>query len=98
MPVGNVGVTPGLSHASNSALPVLTSERSLRATFPDSLLHFIIHGTSKQRKLGDRCEADTNTNPSNELNGAELVTLGEKFPFLPRPGDETCSPAHPYPA
>ena len=68
-----------LSRASNSAVPVLASKKSLRVTLLDSLFNFIIHGRSKQRKLGDRCAADTNTNPSNELSGAELVTSAEKI-------------------
>lgn len=87
-----------ICHMQVTALPIPTSEQSLGVTFLDSLFNFIIHGRGKQRKLGDRCAANTNTNPSNELSGAELVTSGEKFPFLPRSEIETCSLARPYPA
>lgn len=79
MHVDSVDVTPGLSHASDSALPVPASKQSLRVTFRGSFSDPFIHGRSKPRKLGDRCAADANTNPPNELSGAEPVPSAEEI-------------------
>lgn len=77
--VDSVDVTPDPSHASNSALPVLASLRISWSDISGLFIYFIIHGRSKQRKLRGRCAADTNTNPSNELSEAELVTSAENI-------------------
>lgn len=79
MHVDSVDVTPGLSHTSDSALPVPASKQSLRVTFRGSFSDPFIHGRSKPRKLGDRCAADANTNPPSELSGAEPVPSAEEI-------------------
>lgn len=93
--VDSVDVAPDLSQASNSALPILATKRSLEVTFLDSLFNFVIHGRRQQRKLGGRCATDTNTDHSNELNELQQQ---KKFPSLPRSEIETCSLARLYPA
>lgn len=98
MHVNSVDATPGLSHASDSALPLPASKQSRRVTFQGSSSDPFIHGRSKQRKLGDRCAADANANPPNELSGAEPVLSAEEISLFPQAKNGDLQPGSPIPS
>lgn len=98
MHIDSGDVTPGLSHTSDTALPGPASKQSPRVTFHGSSSGPFIHGRSKQRKLEGRCVLNANTNPPNELSGAEPVPSAEEISILSQVKSCDLQPGSPIPS